>query len=96
MGDSAAPPPDVVDHGGLKDTEEPVLLGVLRPFLHFSPGGRGRRERGEQVSRLQDDVLVVLPQMGEQGEGNQWVPGKPLFLDYSSDAETSHQVKNHQ
>lgn len=62
VGDSAAPPPDVVDHGGLEDTEEPVLLGVLWPFLHFSPGGWGWRERGEQISRLQDNVLVVLPE----------------------------------
>lgn len=29
--------PDVVNHRCLQDSEEPVLLGVLRPFLYFSP-----------------------------------------------------------
>lgn len=40
-GRQEAPLPDVVNHWGLKDSEEPVLLGVLWPFLHFSPGGGG-------------------------------------------------------
>lgn len=57
----AAPSPDVVNHRGLEDAEEPVLLGVLWPFLHFSPGGGGWRERWKQVSWLQDDVLIILP-----------------------------------
>lgn len=65
----AAPLPDVVNHRSLKDTEEPVLLGVLWPFLHFSPGGRGWRERGKQVSWLQNDVLIILPETKGEGGG---------------------------
>lgn len=58
----AASRPDVVNDRGLKNTEEPVLLGVLWSLLHFSPGGRWWRERGKQVSGLQDDVLIILPE----------------------------------
>lgn len=95
--DRAAPLPDVVNHRSLKDTEEPVLLGVLWPFLHFSPGGRGWRERGKQVSWLQNDVLIILPETkGRRGRTVKGSYGKPLFLDDSSYAETSHGVRGHQ
>lgn len=73
-GRAEAPLPDIVNHRGLEDAEEPVLLRVLWPLLHLSPGGGGWRERGKQVPRLQDDVLVVLPARkggkGGKGEGN--------------------------
>lgn len=93
----AAPLPDVVNHRSLKDTEEPVLLGVLWPFLHFSPGGRGWRERGKQVSWLQNDVLIILPETkGRRGRTVTGCYGKPLFLDNSSCVGTSHGVRGHQ
>lgn len=53
--------PDAINHRSLQDAEEPVLLGVLWSLLHFPPRGGRWREGGEQVSRLQDNVLVVLP-----------------------------------
>lgn len=37
-----------------------MLLWVLWSFLHFSPGRWRWREGGKQVSRLQDNVLVIL------------------------------------
>lgn len=57
--------PDAVNHRSLQDTEEPVLLGVLWSLLHFPPRGGWWREGGEQVSRLQDNVLVILPAVME-------------------------------
>lgn len=81
----AAPLPDVVNHRGLKDAEEPVLLGVLWPFLHFSSGRGGWRERGKQVSRLQDDVLIILPvTKGRRAGAVKGFYRKPLFLDNCS------------
>ena len=81
----AAPLPDVVNHRGLKDTEEPVLLGVLGPFLYFTPGGRRWRERGKQVSRLQDDVFIILPgAKGRRVRARKGFYRRPLFLDDSS------------
>lgn len=59
--------PDIVNHRGLQDTEEPVLLGVLWPFLHFSPGRGWWRERGKQVTWLQDNVLIILPAVRMKG-----------------------------
>lgn len=66
--------PDVVNHRCLQDSEEPVLLGVLWPFLYFSPGRWWWREGGKQVSRLQDNVLVILSALiwGEGSITVQW------------------------
>lgn len=57
--------PDAVNHRSLQDAEEPVLLGVLWSLLDFPPRGGRWREGGKQVSRLQDNVLVILPAVTE-------------------------------
>lgn len=71
--------PDVVNHRRLQDSEEPVLLGVLWPSLYFSPGRWWWREGGKQVSRLQDNVLIVLSAVmwgvGGPSDAVEWIWG---------------------
>ncbi|TNN50571.1 hypothetical protein EYF80_039211 [Liparis tanakae] len=60
--------PDDVQHWSPDHSEETVLLGALRSSLFIGPWGRRGGERGEQITRLQHDVLVILRRRGQRTE----------------------------